>query len=354
MKSHQRIWYFDVLRCAATLAVIILHVSAENWYGQDVHSTAWQAFNMWDSLVRWSVPIFVMISGALFLSSDRDITIQNLFKKNILRIITAFIFWSIVYAVYQKIINPDLSLAAVCTEIISGHYHMWFLFMIVGLYLIVPLLRPVMCNDNLVKYFLILAFLFNFGFSTIQNLAKYFIAEGSSASTLWSIIDGNWKNMNFHFTLGYVGYFVAGYYINKKDIPPKQRKLIYFLSVLGFFSTIFISLFLAYKYNEPVGFYNYLSLNIFFEAIGVFIFCKYHAANHSERVTEFIFNISKNSFGIYLVHPLLIEIFSKCGIQTMKFEPYISVPVISCVVFAAAYILSAVIHHIPILKKYVV
>ncbi len=91
----QRIAYFDVLRILATFAVIVLHLSAQHWADTDVYSRAWQAFNLYDSAVRWAVPVFVMISGALFLSGSQSI--GHILKKNVSRLVTAFIFWSALY-----------------------------------------------------------------------------------------------------------------------------------------------------------------------------------------------------------------------------------------------------------------
>lgn len=88
--------YCDYLRIIATFAVVVLHVSASNWCSTDVNGMEWQAFNFYDSIVRWSVPIFVMISGSLFLG--RDIPIKRIYEKYILRMIIAFIFWSVFYA----------------------------------------------------------------------------------------------------------------------------------------------------------------------------------------------------------------------------------------------------------------
>ena len=53
-----RIHYLDCLRVVAIISVIIIHVSAQNWYTTDVSSFAWQFFNLTDSLVRWAVPLF--------------------------------------------------------------------------------------------------------------------------------------------------------------------------------------------------------------------------------------------------------------------------------------------------------
>ena len=87
--ERKRIAYLDSLRVVAILAVIMIHVAAQNWYSQDVNSAAWKAFNFYDSISRWSVPAFVMISGALML--DKDISIKKLYTQKIPRLLIAFL-----------------------------------------------------------------------------------------------------------------------------------------------------------------------------------------------------------------------------------------------------------------------
>ena len=90
--KNNRIVYFDYLRIIAIFAVIVLHIAAHNWHGTDVNSFEWQMFNIYDSIVRWGVPVFVMISGALFLG--KDISIKKLYNKHIFRIFLSLIIWS--------------------------------------------------------------------------------------------------------------------------------------------------------------------------------------------------------------------------------------------------------------------
>ena len=63
----ERKTYCDYLRVAATFAVVVLHVAASKWSAADVNGATWKAFNFYNSAVRWGVPIFIMISGSLFL-----------------------------------------------------------------------------------------------------------------------------------------------------------------------------------------------------------------------------------------------------------------------------------------------
>lgn len=80
MEGSERTVYFDYLRPVAVLAVIIIHLSAKNFESIDVNSSAWQTFNIFNSIARWSVPVFVMISGG---GVSRQ---RNSCKKNILKI----------------------------------------------------------------------------------------------------------------------------------------------------------------------------------------------------------------------------------------------------------------------------
>ena len=73
----ERKTYCDYLRLIATFAVVVLHVAAFNWENTDVNGIEWQTFNFYNSIVRWGVPIFVMISGSLFLNREMSI------RKNI-------------------------------------------------------------------------------------------------------------------------------------------------------------------------------------------------------------------------------------------------------------------------------
>jgi surface polysaccharide O-acyltransferase-like enzyme len=86
-----------------------------------------------------------MISGAFFLDPNKNIQMKKLFQKYILRLIIAYIFWSFFYAVEVFILSNEVlsltSLKMIIKETITSHYHLEFLPMIIGLYLLVPILR---------------------------------------------------------------------------------------------------------------------------------------------------------------------------------------------------------------------
>ena len=86
-----RIQYFDYLRIFAVFSVVLLHVLAGHLW-DDIGKPSFLVFDYYSAATRWCVPVFVMISGALFLDPDRDIHMERLHKKNLLRLVTALAF----------------------------------------------------------------------------------------------------------------------------------------------------------------------------------------------------------------------------------------------------------------------
>jgi surface polysaccharide O-acyltransferase-like enzyme len=94
------IWV-DKARIFAVFAVIVLHVSAIVVVGiKDFYDLQWWFGNIYDSMVRWCVPVFVMISGALLLSEAKTESISIFYKKRILRLLTPTLFWSLFFTIW--------------------------------------------------------------------------------------------------------------------------------------------------------------------------------------------------------------------------------------------------------------
>lgn len=335
-----RVYYLDFLRVFAIIAMICLHVSAQNWYITSVLSLEWNTYNFYDSIVRFCVPVFVMISGVLFLDPFKEITIKKLYSKYILRIGTAFCVWSVIYMIKRH--EQCTGVNWLIKAFVDGFHHMWFLYMIIGLYMITPFLRMIMKDKKMTEYFLILSLFLTF---IIPGIAEFCPPLRSA-----------YKYLNFHFTLGYSCYFVAGAYLNQVEIAGKKEKAIYTLSIIGFLATIFISKEVAAHRGTPYGYYDYFSVFVMLESLGVFVFFKNHMGNKnfSQPQINTIVKMSNYSFGIYLVHAFIIDVLAGFGLNTLSFHPVAAVPVITLIVFVISYIISAMIHKIPVLNKYIV
>lgn len=346
----QRTVYLDYLRVFATLAVIILHVAAQHWSVVDVASLDWQAFNFYDSIVRWTVPVFVMISGSLFIENKKH-TIKRLYSKTILRIVTAFIFWSACYTVVESI-NYEMNFESAIACFLTGHYHMWFLFMIVGLYIITPFLHKLVENPTLVKYFLWISLIFAFIFPLINDLAYRF------STPIGNSIKAMLDNTSAQFVLGYTFYYVLGLYLSKTELSKRTRTIIYVIGLTGFLITIFASAHDSLLMQAANGkWYGNFNINVLFESVAVFVFFKYCKALQSSTdiLYKLVSKLSKYSFGVYLIHAMVLEgLYSLFNLHTLSFNAFLSVPVVTVLVFIISVIISGIINHIPILKHYIV
>jgi len=348
---RERINYIDAMRVFATFFVVMIHTIYQSFDHIPVTTSGWKILNVYDSLSRWSVPIFIMISGVLFLGSQK--TLKNIFKKNIVRLIVTFYFWSLVYALlsYFRFKNTGSAIS----QFIQGHYHMWFLVMIIGLYLVTPILRKVAEEKSLTKLFLILALIFAALIPDIQLILGFF--PDPTLTNITNASNSFVKNFHMYLPLGYAGYFVLGYALNKYKISRKLEYIIYILGVAGIVFTIIATEQRAVLTNTAyIGFYSYTKLNVAAPAAAVFVFFKQHVhLSDNSKLIKPIRALSKYSLGVYIVHLAILEFMNmSMHITPASFNPALSTLVICLSVTVISYIISAIINHIPFLNKYIV
>lgn len=349
LKSSQRIVYLDVLRIFSIFCMMMLHVASSNWHTTPVESFEWQTFNAYDSIVRFCVPVFVMISGSFFLDNSKEITLKKLFSKNISRIAAAFFFWSFIYSIvkYATTVNKEAFTFGIWFKsFICGHYHLWFMFAICGLYLLTPLLRKITAEKKLTEYFLILSFIF----CNIVSLLKIITPIAPTVQNISS-------NFNMQFVAGYSGYFVLGYYLKSADFSAAKRKIIYILGAAGIISTAVATSIWSVSKGSPVGsLYGYFAPNVYFAAASVFVFFRYTVSkiNWSSRALKIISKLSSLSFGMYLVHDLFNIAFKQLDFTTLDYNAILSVPCNTLIVFSSSLIIAFLLNKIPFINKYII
>lgn len=347
--------YLDYLRVLASIAVIFIHVSAQGWYYADIHGVDWQIFNVWDSFSRWGVPAFAMISGALFLG--RKVEISSIYKKYVLRLFVAFLFWGVVYYIFggnsikEQVLaftRPE-RLDAFCS-ILTNHYHLWFVPMIAGIYVCIPFIEKIVENKKIMKYFLIVSLAYSFVIPQFVMIVNDFGSE--KFKQVINTFNGNILGMDIRMVCGYVSFFVLGYFLDNVEINKKQRMIIYVLGVCGFLFTALATYFSSRRFARPIdNYYSPFTVNILCECVFLFVLFK----NLPFKDGKIIKALSKWSFGAYMAHLLIFEkMTTKLGFTTLSLAAWISVPLIGLIVFVGAYLISMILNQIPGLKKYVV
>ena len=347
--AQNRVLYFDVLRILAVFFVMVLHTSGENWHDAGVNTYEWSILNLFNGISRWCVPVFVMISGALFL--NHDISIKKLYSKYILRLVIAFIVWSIAYSFIWNIVGQR-DIIKFFRAIIKGHYHMWFIYMIIGLYMVIPFLKKIIEDNILTKYFIILAFIFALFVPEIISIIKAFSSEHGDFA------ESTVGQVHLKIVLGFTIYFIVGYCLNNVALSNKAKLIIYILGIVGFVSTVVFSLIISKKLDKPIAiFYSNESVNVFFEAVSIFVLIKniISKSRFGNKTINAIQLLSKYSFGAYLIHALILTILNKfANLHSLTFNPILSIPLVSTTTFILSFGISAILNHIPIVKKYLV
>lgn len=326
-------FWIDVLKAVAAFSVIILHVSG-SLLNEFNDKEQWWVGNLYDSLVRFCVPVFVMISGVLLLG--RDESLSNFLKKRFTRLLFPFFLWSIIYLILK--IDYNLPIQEIVLESFKKlkngtEFHLWYIYMIIGIYLFIPIINKwiIHANKKEILYFILIWLLI-----IILKLPVF--------EKLYTRID-------LRYFSGFLGYLILGYYLNHYLQLKRYMALGFFF--VGYIVTIFATCYIS-SINRELNeqFYDYLSLNVIIASVGVFMYFKNYTIEN-KFVSKIIVILSKYSYGIYLSHILVLTLFSKIEFTYRLFNFWIGIPIISISCLLLSLMLTYIISKIPIIGKYI-
>lgn len=330
------IWLHNA-RIAAVFVVVILHVSALIVTGNSTGTYNWWVGNIYDSLARWCVPVFVMISGALLLDQEKKEDIDIFYIKRISKILIPLIFWSVFFLVAAKFLRgEELTVFNILNKIQLGkpYYHMWFLYMIAVLYLFVPFFRKIVSNSSVreLKFFIFFSF-----------------ALSASNAILEKIFPVNNK-MFFYFFLSYIPYFFTGYIVRTINFN-FSKSILLIIFILSSVLTIFGCYFFSKQAGQSFGFYFYSNLSVTVIPMSISILCMMKSWESSIVNDNLLIEVSSLTFGIYLVHPIYIDIIVWFGYKPQDSYQIILIPVVAFLVFGLSLCTSLLISRIPLLRR---
>ena len=349
-RSQARKPEYDVLRIFSIFTVIIIHVIGNAFFGMDeIDSAWWNKLNLLDSGLRWCVPVLVMLSGALFLNPEKRISIKEIYGKYIFRIVTAFLFWSILYTVVNYCKYPRELDALHCiadfaiSAILKPNYHLWYIYLIVGLYMITPILRQAIstCTDNLLCYWIGLMFVFGIVIPTLRDISLFESYFGSALDS-----------MCMEFLAGYVFYYVVGYYISSRQI--RYQKIVYAAGIIGYIATALGTIICSSHAGYTVAVYDYLYPNTVAIAIAVFVFFTKEGEkwSFSTKVSNTLKALSSSMFGVYLVHDFVLQLLNCCDITIRVFRSIAVAILIAVAVFVSCSAIILMLRKVPFARKH--
>jgi len=345
----QRIFYADLLRIFATLFVIVVHVTSGKVDTVPVADRSWEYFNVFQSIARWCVPVFFMLSGMVFLNPKHTITLKTLFNKYIFRIFCALVCWGMVYGLFTALTESSFTLFKVLLilrSILFGppYYHLWYLYAIIALYVFTPILRILVAHMERkhFEYYLILFIVLSI---LIPSVNHYLMLIDPKYRISFGIPELN----------GYAGYFIAGYYFSRYDLTPTIKNILYITALALSITAIIITSIQSGLAHKPVRYlYGYTVPNVTFSAFALFVVFKSVFKNMSiaTSVNGVIVYVSSLTFGIFLIHPMFLKILFINNIDASSFTPLLSVPLISIGLLLVSAVTTALLKKIPGFGKY--
>jgi surface polysaccharide O-acyltransferase-like enzyme len=340
----QPLLYPDLVRVIGICLIVLLHVAAGLFYS---FSDKWTAGLLFDSPARVGVPLFFMLSGALLIPKQEPISI--FMKKRFLKVIIPLIAWSIIYLVWMTFYHHR-EVHRWFTAILNGpvYFHLGFLYILITLYLATPIVR-------------------RFYYNSSRDLKLYFLLFCLLSSTIlptYTLLTGkpNPIGIDLHFFNGWIGYFVLGAFLaelgNSIFNNPKYRKFFLIIFLIGSASTALLTAWWSNKIGTPnEAFYEYLMPNVVLSAIGLFGYLQSFEArlNLSNTATRSGLSlISKTSFGIYLIHPIILELFASSlmpiPLTAQLGNPYLTIPLVALLCLGVSFGIIWVLQRIPVIR----
>ncbi len=345
--EQKRTTYLDMLRLIACMMVVGVHVSALCLENLDVTSINFKVMNGFDCFSILGVPLFVMISGSLLLSEQRTDSIRHLYFHKAGKLLFLYFFWFLFYNVYNFINNGQVwSLENVKQEIVlesllgRGIYHLWFLPMMISLYLLTPFIKNFMADRTKCLWFLGLYFILAI---LLPTALKFEFPYKTIVASLYE------RFPNVLFT-GYIGYYILGHVLHE-FLPKLSAKVLAGVGVCGviFFA---IEVYACNLYSEKTGelsiiLNDTMAVNAFVACTCIFVLGKHIKLSES----RFLSKSAGLTLGIYLLHPFVLDLFHKAGLDTLFAPAAIAVPVVVLLVTVSTAVLVYVISKIPVIRR---
>jgi surface polysaccharide O-acyltransferase-like enzyme len=339
----QKLW-IENARIISCFAVVFLHVAGIIVYnGQGCGGTAaWWAGNFYNAFSRWSVPFFLMITGALLLAPEKDEPPKVFYRKRFSRILVPLIAWTLVYALIRvwPHLNDRSALSSeaikLLRDLLSGnvYYHLWYVYMLVGLYLFLPFVRfgvraapPAALAALCGVWFLI----------SVLTIAAY----SFSGPARYSFFLGGF--------FSYVPYCIAGYLVSTVRPAVSGRTLFAAAGAMGLFTLLGSYALRGVDLPVKYYFYNFLSVTIVPMSIALFIgVSRFSRPMLGARLTT---RISALTFGIYLAHPAVMKLLAAAGINPNIITPFLGIPLVALAAFIISGGLTAALSGLPYVRR---
>ncbi|MFZ4773862.1 MAG: acyltransferase [Terrimicrobiaceae bacterium] len=333
MSAGTRSIRIDAMRFIASFAVIGIHSFGfiEDMFERGGHKVDF----LWPHVcLRWSVPLFVMLTGALMIGSMKTESALIFLKRRFAWLLPVLTFWVLFYSTIRLVTNHDHTLGSQIIAALTGRpfLHLWYLYLLPGLYLAaLPLSAYARSSTRKdVWIFFVCCALLLF-----LEMGLAFLMPRSTGLTAWP----------FWF-IAYIPYFILGFLL--------LRQMSVKLGV-GLFATGILLSGTMLTCNIAGGlFMHYCSPGVMLMSAGAFIVMYSMKPAHPEILRALLNRrVCSMALGIYFVHPAFLAALKRLHYDWTAFHPFVAACLLWIVVFLASATVVLVMQRIPFLKKVV-
>ncbi|WP_346670985.1 acyltransferase [Faecalicoccus acidiformans] len=342
MVKQEPIYSFYYLRTISCLGIVLLHFmsGAIGLYGSVISQNELLISQIILNLLLWCVPCFVMITGALLLDKNKQLSLDKILKRYVLRILEALLFCCIIFVVYDVIVHKEsfdlYTVIQVFLDFFQGSSwsHLWYLYLLIGIYLLLPIYKVVTkgASDKLIKYLLLIYFLFLSVIPMLETIGIH-IAFYIMVSSVYPF------------------YLFFGYALHHGIISLKRYQS-FFMIVLSTLCIIFLTIVNQENSHYNLGnvLSNYSSVFVIVQSIGIFSLVD----SIKWKNREWIKKLDVLTFGVYLIHMLFIRSILKY----LSINPFLNLPVVTIsllviVVFILSLLTVVILKKVPIINKFI-
>lgn len=370
--DHRMIW-LDVIRCVAMLMVIGVHCIDPFYISPTMRAipeyTHWAA--IYGSLLRPSVPLFVMMTGLLLLPIKQQ-PIGTFYKKRIYRVLFPFLIWSVLYSMFpwftgllglpkeiigdffcytqghesQSLVDSLKDVAMIPFNFSHKENHMWYIYLLIGLYLYMPFFSAWVekANKKTKQLFLLIWIISLF----IPYLREY-VANLLFDRSGYVFGTDTWNEFSmFYYFAGFNGYLLLGHYVKQGN---HWSVLKTFLICAAMFAVGFYVTYTGFSTTaanpnatetEMELYFTFCSPNVLLMTLAAFLLMQKVVVT-TPIVVKALSNITKCGFGIYMAHYLVVgPFFLLIGPSAIPIP--LQVPLMAVGIFVCSWAFTALIY----------
>ena len=340
---EKRLYWLDILKIIACFFVLTNHTVGYLLQYAGINYQTGLVYCIAFAMCKVGVPIFIMVSGYLLLKSGKVNSYSDILNK-IFRIFVPLFALSILIFIQTKGVS-NFDVFVFLKEFLSNPLitPYWYLYMLVGLYLVTPFIQKMIKNFTINDYKIVtVLFLIIPSVFPIMNV-------------LFDIKISNYFSMAILPVS--IGYFIAGSYLSKIKLC-NRNLVIAIICYLVFTLALVLLMYIPYLNSGKIS-YSFDSWNIVtatIPAMALFYIIRYLFEHMKERkyVCSIIKHTSLVTFGIYLFHYLINYklYFSSITQSIFAFNEYLGIFVLEVLCFVLCGIITFVLRKIPIVKKF--